>query len=280
MRLLFLFGFILVASAPNGNQAQAARQLNCPAQGAMKARVIAVNYRLELLLDDHRQIKLIGIEPPRPTPQQPDLDDDIKNQVRDWLKGKEILYANAALQRDRWGRIPAFVFLLLDQKQLPVNQALLESGLARYEPSDEALPCQQVFLEAEAGAREAALGVWNDPYYAVMQAGDQPDYAEKAGTFVIVEGQVSGVESNPFRTSLYLGPRRGRDVVVTVLRKYLKAMETLNLSGLAGSTLRVRGLLDLHYGAHIEISHPEDLEILSQKPDNAGVKSNSSTPHH
>lgn len=274
-----LYTFLLLF-ALSGNLTGAARQLSCPSQGTERSRVLAVNSRLELLLADHKELKLIGIEPPRPTPQEPDLDDDIKNEMGDWLKGKEILYAKALLERDRWGRIPAFVFLPLDQKQLSVNEALLGAGLARFEPSEEAQPCHKVFLEAEAGAREASIGLWSDPFYAVMGAGEQPDFSEKAGTFVIIEGQVTRVESNPFRTSLYFGPGRGRNFYVTIMRKNLKIIEGLNLSGLTGSHLRVRGLLDLHYGAHIEITHPDDLEILSQKLDNGNLKTNFLTTQH
>ena len=58
-------------------------------------------------------------------------------------------------------------------------------------------------LAAEAGARTAGLGLWADPYYAVIAAADRPSFAEKAGTAVIVEGRITGIADRRPRIMLY-----------------------------------------------------------------------------
>jgi hypothetical protein len=107
-----------------------------------------------------------------------------------------------------------------------VGEALIDAGLARYEPSAAARSCRASLLAAEAGARAAGLGLWADPYYAVIVAADRPSFAEtfaeKTGTAVIVtavivEGRITSIADQRPRIMLYFGPRQGRDFSVTVL---------------------------------------------------------------
>ncbi|MGH6801246.1 MAG: hypothetical protein ACRECZ_07525, partial [Methylocella sp.] len=91
-------------------------------------------------------------------------------------------------------------------------------------------------------------------------------FAEKAGSSVIVEGQITGVASRRPRITLYFGPRQGWDFSVTVLPRNSKTFETAysSLSGLTGQTVRVRGLLDTRFGPQIEISDQDELEPAGQ----------------
>ncbi|MEJ0092536.1 MAG: hypothetical protein WDN46_03630 [Methylocella sp.] len=97
-------------------------------------------------------------------------------------------------------------------------------------------------------------------------AGDHESFAEKAGTFVIVEGRVAGVGKDGFRVTLFLGPRRGQDFSVTILQRNVKIFDAagLNLASFAGQIIRVRGLLDMRFGPQIEISSPDEIEAITQ----------------
>jgi hypothetical protein len=114
---------------------------------------------------------------------------------------------------------------------LPVGEALIDAGLARYEPSAAARSCRASLLAAEAGARAAGLGLWADPYYAVIVAADRPSFAEtfaeKTGTAVIVEGRITSIADQRPHIMLYFGPRQGWDFSVTVLPRNSKAFERL-----------------------------------------------------
>ena len=264
----------VVALAPAGGL-RAANGL-CPGEGGTSGRVVAVDERLELTLENGIRLKNAGVDPPRPTPDDPDLDFRARDRLAQWLVGQEILFRPLEPGPDRWGRVVAFVFAVapestngLGPAHLPVGEALIDAGLARYEPSVAALPCRSVLLAAEAGARASGLGLWADPYYAIIAAADRPSFAAfagKAGSSVIVEGRITGIASRRPRITLYFGPRQGGDFSVTILPRNSKTFEAAysSLAGLTGQTVRVRGLLDTRFGPQIEISDPDEVEAARQ----------------
>ena len=188
-------------------------------------RVTFVNERLELTLADGRLLKIIGLDPPRPTPGDPDLDVNSSVKLADWLVGKDVAFRLLESRPDRWGRLAVEAFAPAGDPTSPAHslaQAALAAGLARFEPGEGARQCRTSLLVAEASARAAALGLWADPYYAVIAAGDHDGFAGKAGTSVIVEGRVIGVERSAYRTMLLFGARRGWDFSVTILQRNTK----------------------------------------------------------
>ena len=229
-------------------------------------RVKAVDERLELTLEDGRRLKIVGLDPPRPTPDDPYLDVKAAERLAAWLDGKDIAFRAFGAAADRWGRLAAEVFAPADAAMLPLARAVIEAGLARYEPSAAARPCRAFLLAAEAAARAAALGLWADPYYAIIAAGDHESFSEKAGTSVIVEGRVADVEQGAFRTTLFFGDRRGRDFSVTILQRNVKTFSAtgVNVANFKGQTIRVRGLLDMRFGPQIEVSSPDEVEMMTQ----------------
>ncbi len=238
------------------------------------ARIAAVDERLELTLEDGRRLKIVGVDAPRPTPGDPELDIKSAERLAAWLNGKDIVFRVFGAAPDRWGRLAAEVFAPADASataMLPVARAVIEAGLARFEPSAAARPCRSFLLAAEAAARAAALGLWADPYYAIIAAGDRASFPEKAGTSVIVEGRVADVEQGGFRTTLFFGDRRGWDFSVTVLQRNIKIFSAagLDAANFKGQTIRVRGLLDMRFGPQIEVSNPDQMEIVAQRNDAA-----------
>ena len=257
----------------------------CPGDGGTSARVVSVDERLELTLENGIRLKIAGVDPPRPTPGDPDLDFRARDRLAQWLVGQEILFRPLAPGPDRWGRVVAFVFAVaqettpastngLGAAQLPVGEALIDAGLARYEPSAAARPCRSALLAAEAGARASGLGLWTDPYYAIIATADRLSFAEKAGSSVIVEGRITGIASRRPRITLYFGPRQGGDFSVTILPRNSKTFEAAysRLAGLTGQTVRVRGLLDTRFGPQIEISDPDEVEAAGQGQDAAAPR--------
>jgi endonuclease YncB( thermonuclease family) len=238
------------------------------------ARIAAVDERLELTLEDGRRLKIVGVDPPRPTPDDPELDVKSAERLAAWLNGKDIAFRVFSAAPDRWGRLPAEVFAPADASgsgMLPVARAVIEAGLARFEPSAAARPCRSFLLAAEAAARAAALGLWADPYYAIIAAGDRASFPEKAGTSVIVEGRVANVEQKGFRTTLFFGDRRGWDFSVTILQRNIKIFGAagLDAANFKGQSIRVRGLLDMRFGPQIEVSSPDQIETIAQRNETA-----------
>jgi endonuclease YncB( thermonuclease family) len=272
-RLAFSLRFAVAAFAPVTGRAAASNPPAtgaCPAQGTVSGRVTAINERLELTLEDGRVLKLAGLDPPHPTPDDPELDIKAQQKLANWLVSRNISFRAVGPERDRWGRTPAFVFAGTEPAPLSVNESVLDAGLARFEPAPEAKPCRLRFLAAEAAGRAAALGLWSDPYYAVINAQDPVDFAERTATFAIVEGEVTNVESNAFRTTLFFGPRGTHRFSVTILQRNVKIFEAagLDLRKLLGQSLRVRGLLDTRFGPQIEIASLDEIE-MTYKPSEA-----------
>jgi hypothetical protein len=150
-----------------------------------------------------------------------------------------------AQKPDRWGRIPAFVFFDSAAPGAPPVSAanvLLAGGFARFMPEPEARPCRTAFLAAEATARAAKLGLWRDPFYAIIAATDRDAFAERAATNVIVEGRLVAVDKGPLRTNLQFAPRWERAFSVTILQRNVKIFEQagFDFHALIGRTLRVR----------------------------------------
>jgi hypothetical protein len=152
---------------------------------------------------------------------------------------------------------------------LPVGEALLDAGLARYESGPAARACKAPSLASEAAARAAGLGLWADPYYAVIAAADRPSFAEKVGTAVIVEGRITAIADRRPRIMLYFGRRQGWDFSVTLFQRNGNAFDGTyaTLAALNGRTVRVRGLLDTRFGPQIEISDPDEIEVIEQQRD-------------
>lgn len=251
-----------------------ARAGTCPDTGEQTARVGDVDSHLELKLADGRRVRLVGIDPPGPTPERPDLPDATAETLTAALHGQTIAMRLLSDRPDRWGRLPAFVFET-GSGAGGLAQRLLSSGTARYRAEPEASVCRELFLGAETRARGEKLGLWRDPYYAVLGVDDRADFAERAGTVVVVEGRLASIESGPFRTTLRFAapkPASGRKpfgarmLVATISPRAMKvfAAGPRKLETLVGGRLRMRGLLDLRFGPHVVLDGPDSIEILSE----------------
>ncbi len=239
----------------------------CPTAGTQSAVVGRVDERLDISLKDGRSLHLAGLDPPQPTPDGPDFPLRARDALAGEFTGGRIFYLPLAAVPDRWGRIAAFVFFSPPRPgAAPASAAifLLAQGFARFMPVPEAHPCRSAFLAAEGEARAAKLGLWRDPYYAVMEATNRAAFADKAATNIIVEGRLVAVTSGRYRTSLEFA-RRELALSVTVLQRNVAIFDRsgLDFRALIGRSLRVRGLLDLRFGPHIEISSPDDIELIT-----------------
>jgi endonuclease YncB( thermonuclease family) len=266
----FLLAALFLLYMPGGGFAQRL----CPSGGNEGGRVVFVDERLDLTLDDGTRLKISGIDPARPTPANPDLDEKGRESLAKWLIGQNVEFRPIEPQRDRWGRVVAMVFAPepavsepQSQGLLPVGEAILDAGLARYEARMADDPCRDPLLAAETQGRASGLGLWADRYYAIIAAGARDSFLEKAGSTVIVEGQVTGLTVRNPRITLYFGPRKGSDFSVTILPRGSKAFAAAHtrLAGLIGQTIRVRGLLDTRFGPQIEISDLDALEVIGQE---------------
>jgi endonuclease YncB( thermonuclease family) len=258
------------AKSPAKSLAKSPAKSQCAMDPSVRGEVRAIDERLDVTLTDGTVLVLAGIDPPAPTRTEPVLDQIARTRLSNWLVGHEIRFRALDGRKDRWGRVPALVFAeapgTAGTSWLSVSTAILDAGFGRLEPSKIVRPCLTDFRFAEAAARKAKLGLWADPSYAVIAASDRNALVDRSGRFVVVEGEPIGVEAARFRTTLWFGPRRGWDFSVTIAQRNVAIFDEagLDLGSLRGKMIRVRGLLDTRFGPQIEISSPDELEIVSE----------------
>jgi micrococcal nuclease len=235
-----------------------------------RARVVAITEPLEIALGDGRQARLAGLDLPDPGRGDPASAAAARLFLTNWLVGREVGVHALSAKPDRWNRMVVELYAPAAYTGSPaaapgetsVSMALIAAGLARSWPEPEALACATPRLAAEAEARNKRLGLWRDPYYAVVDAADLDKLRERDGQFTLVEGTPSRVGEGRSRYFVDFGPRRGFTIVIPKRRTKAFERAGMTISALAGARIRVRGALDDRFGPRMTISEPEDIERL------------------
>jgi len=259
---------LLLAALPFGAGAA------CLGGGGERAIVASINERGEIALADGRVARLAGLDIPDASRGDPKSAAEARAFLSSRLAGREVDLHALVARTDRWGRLLVDIGATDQSAASPRSIALglLSAGLARVRPEIEAGDCLAERLAAEDSARAGGLGLWTDPYYGVVEAADLDDLRQRDGQFAIVEGVVLRVGTGRDRIWLDFG-RRGAFTAVVASRQ-AKAFERagLNLSGLVGAKIRVRGAMDARFGLRMAISGPEQIERLSQAAGTSEVK--------
>jgi len=231
------------------------------------------------VLGDGREVRLAAIEVPLlPLPQQPGLAPGgaaAKAALDALVGGDNVVLRRAQETIDRYGRTPAFAYAVRDGEEIFAQGELLAAGYARV--GDRAGPraCALELLAREQAARAARLGLWADPYYQVLDAETPADVLARRGRFALVEGKVVSVRESGSTIYVNFGRRWSEDFSVTILKRNERNFSAagLDLKGLAGRRVRVRGWIEERGGAGtgttgstaaspwIEAVHPEQIEI-------------------
>jgi micrococcal nuclease len=236
-----------------------------------RARVVSITDRLEIALGDGRQARLAGLDLPDPGRGDPASAAAARLFLTKWLDDREVGLHTLSAKPDRWNRMLVELYAPTPYGGSPagaaagetsVSMVLISAGLARFWPEPEALACASSRLAAEAEARNKRLGLWLDPYYAVVEASDLDKLHERDGQFTLVEGTPSRVGEGRSRYFIDFGPHRGFTVVIPKRRAKAFERAGMTISALAGARIRVRGALDDRFGPRMTISEPEDIERL------------------
>lgn len=232
-----------------------------------------------LLLGDGREVRLTGIQAPKLPLGRAGFEPWPKAE-----KAKRALVALAGAQTvtlkyggariDRHGRVLAHVFAGSGKGGRWLQQEMIRMGLARVYTFPDNRACADELLEAEREAREAGLEIWQDPFYSIRDATDEALLDAHAGRFELVEGSVMSAALVRGRIYLNFGEDYRQDFTVTVNDKNarlllesepwssLLATDAGGASALTGQRIRVRGWVDRYNGPEIDVTHPEQIELL------------------
>jgi endonuclease YncB( thermonuclease family) len=257
----YAFLFFLLVAAPAAWPAPQTPKMPLTPDGS--GRVVEIVDGDTLILDDGREVRLVGIQAPKlPLGRRNfktwPLAAKAKAALGALTLGKVVTLSYGGRRVDRYNRLLAHLY---DADGGWIQGALLRSGMARvYSFADNRAVVSQM-LALERAARADRRGIWGDPFYRVR---DARDVARDIGGFQVVEGRVIGVAARTKRTYINFGADWRSDFTVSVLARARRLFRAagLDLAQLEGRRIRVRGWVKSYNGPMIEASHPEQIEIL------------------
>lgn len=126
------------------------------------------------------RVRFIGVDTPESVHPDPALNSKMGKMASDFTKdlldGQRVGLELDVQERDRYGRVLAYVYL--DDEM--VQKTLLSSGYAQVATFPPNVKYVDDFLALEARAREAKLGFWADEFVVQDEAGSLPDKGSEA----------------------------------------------------------------------------------------------------
>jgi micrococcal nuclease len=213
-----------------------------------------------LRLSDGRVVRLAGIRVPAGDGEQAGaerLAGQARAELSRLVDGQTIRLAPVEGAHDRYGRLVAHIER---SDGLWLQETLLEQGLAQVQTRPGEAARAREMLAVEQTARAAGRGLWGEAAFMPQDAGALDD---STGRFRIVRGRVLRVAPTERYVYLNFGADWRADFTVRVRRTELKgALAGVDLEGLAGHLVEVRGVVLEAGGPLIELSHPEQMQVL------------------
>ncbi len=227
-----------------------------------------------LQLDDGREVRLAAIEvPPASDPGSnghPPAGTAAMAALAQMLAGQTVELRQQGAVTDRYSRILAHAFFSRDGTERSAGADLLASGLARVSAHVGDAACAAALLSQERAARSGKLGLWADPYYEILPAGNGVALSAARGHFTVAEGEVLSVRESGGTIYMNFGRRWSQALTVTILKRHERMFAGAGLQpkALEHRGVRVRGWVEERNGPRIEATRPEQIEIaeLSRTP--------------
>lgn len=238
---------------------------SCQGDKVETGQVRAVLDGRSLVLESGRIVRLAGVALPATArdPHATPATDDAAEYLRESLADREIIIKNQGLATDRHGRLTGFVFVPRDL-EASVQHAMLERGLVRVSPRAGDRACAASLWAREQRAREARLGLWAHRQDASHSAEDPAAVRARRGRLALVEGKVLSVRESGGTIYVNFGRRWAEDFTVTLARRQERALAAggLDVRRLEHRTVRVRGYVEERGGPWIEVTRPEQIEVM------------------
>jgi len=258
--------------------APAVTAVPCGGDEITRANVSRVLDGRNFVLDDGREVHLAAVEVPL-LPVPGDLHaaaggTAAKAALAALVAGAQVVLRRAQYKSDRYGRIVAYADASRKDSARSVQAELVSAGFARVGDDVGNEICAAELLRRENAARQAKLGLWANPYYDPVRADKPADILAQRGHFALVEGNVVSVHESGATVYVNFGRRWSRDFAVTIRKRNERSFAAagLDLKGLAGQRVRVRGWIEARGGnagsagdgywhaPWIEVTHPEQIE--------------------
>ena len=226
-----------------------------------------------VVLEDGNRVRLIGIQAPKLALGREGFSDwplakEAKDKLALIILGAKVRLDFGNEKRDRHNRILAHLYIINDdESEIWVQNYMLEQGMARvYSFADNRL-CVEQLLKTEAIARAEKVGIWGQEYYKIRQAEKPKKLLKLDNRYELVEGRVLSVKKVGSRFYMNFG-KNWRDDFTIVIEKYgQKIFKKANVNPFdyENALIRVRGWIENKDGPRIEVTHPEQIEVLAIK---------------
>lgn len=234
--------------------------------------VTAVTDGDTVILDDGRVVRLIGTQAPKLPLDRPDfvtwpLAPEAKAALQAIALNQKVRLGYGGETIDRYGRSLAHLFIDTPDGEIWAQQVMVAQGLARVYSFPDNRACLELLLAAEGRARLGGLGIWADPYYSI-RAADQPgDLLARTGQYELVEGRIVLAEKAGGRVYLNFGRFWKQDFTAVIEAPALRLFAKAGIDPLVleQALVRIRGWVDDRDGPRIEITHPEQIEVLARQ---------------
>jgi endonuclease YncB( thermonuclease family) len=235
----------------------------CGADVMPAGRVARVIDGRSFVLDDGREIRLASLEVPAAA-EASSAGHTARAALATMLAGETVELRGAAAAPDRYGRAMAHIFTTGDGPKRSVARAMLTGGHARVGAQVGDPACAAELLSQESVARTAKIGLWSDPQYAIMPAGNLAGLVAGRGRFTVVEGKVLSVRESGGTIYVNFGRRWSQALTVTISKRQERIFTGAGLGPKAfeNRRLRVRGWVEVRNGPRIEASRPEQIEFV------------------
>jgi endonuclease YncB( thermonuclease family) len=242
---------------------------DCGGRSKASAEVARVIDGRSFLLADGREVRLAAIETLLPVPGDDDearVDAALaaKTALETLLLHREIGLLVLSANPDRYGRLIAYAFIQTESGEALVQHELVAAGHALVSPGSPAATCRIDLRNAERDARIGRLGLWGAPYYVVKSAANPADVLAEQGRFALVQGKVTSVRESGGVVYINFGQRWSEQFTATILKRNEGIFTGAGLTpkALAGRNIEVRGWIEERGGPAIEVTRPEQIEIV------------------
>lgn len=218
---------------------------------------------LDTFIEGSNEVRLVGIQAPKLPLGRKDfkkwpLADGSRAKLESLVLGRVVSLKFGGRRMDRHGRLLAHLFV---GQEKWVQGTMLTSGMARVYsfPDNRAAVADMLALEKEA--RLDKRGIWSNFFYKLRTP---ENLANLIGTFQVIKGVVDDAATVGKRTYLNFSDDWREDFTITIDKKTLGLFINAGLDPLLlkGRTIRVRGWLKKRNGPMIEVTHPEQIEVL------------------
>jgi micrococcal nuclease len=210
-----------------------------------------------------QEIRLAGITLPRPAfghdPKEP-LADLARHHLAELTVGRPVILYHGHERRDRYDRALAHPCL---EDGTWIQKMMLKRGLAMVATTRDTATLALEMLAFEREARTQKVGIWAERFFRIR---NPHETRRDIDTYQIVEGRVVSAVVIKGRAYLNFGPDWRTDFTFSISPRDRRRFEKtgIDLSALSSRRVRGRGWVTLRNGPLIELTHPEQLEVLPE----------------